>query len=251
MNPAMNPAMNYGPLLLGVATVMLAACRSGAIPEVEQAPDRIMSFQFLFARNCAGCHGPGGKDGAALSLSDPLFLTIADDAAIRRTISSGVSGTPMPAFAQSAGGMLTDQQIDALVRGIRAWANPNALGGSTAPSYTAQEPGDPQRGAGVYQTFCLSCHGAEGRGGRAGSIVDGSYLALISDHDLRMNVILGRPAHGAPDWRGDVAGGDVPGRPMSEQEISDVVAWLGAQRPATPGQPYPATWLKNESGRIE
>ena len=149
----------------------------------------------------------------------------------------------MPAFAQSAGGMLTDKQIEALVQGVRGWANPAAVGGSTLPSYTAQAPGDPQRGDGVYQTFCLSCHGTEGRGDRAGSIVDGSYLALVSDQDLRMNVILGRPAQGAPDWRGDV-----PGRPLSEQEISDVVAWLGAQRPATPGQPYPETRLKNESG---
>ena len=238
--------MNCGPLLLGVATIMLVACRSVAIPEVEQAPDRITSFQFLYARNCAGCHGPGGKNGAAIALADPLFLAVADDTAIRRTISSGVPGTPMPAFAQSAGGMLTDRQIDAVVRGIRAWADPNAFRGSTLPSYTALAPGDPQRGVGVYQTFCLSCHGTEGRGGRAGSIVDGSYLALISDQDLRMNVILGRPAQGAPDWRGDV-----PGRPMSEQEISDVVAWLGAQRPATPGQPYPATLLKNESGGMQ
>jgi mono/diheme cytochrome c family protein len=231
--------MNCGPLLLGVATIMLAACHSGAIPEVDQAPDRITSFPYLYTRNCAGCHGPAGKDGAAISLSDPLFLAIADDAAIRRTISSGVPGTPMSAFAQSAGGMLTDKQIDALVQGIRGWSNPAALGGSTPPSYTAQSAGDPQRGAGVYQTFCLSCHGPDGRGGRAGSIVDGSYLALVSDQDLRTNVILGRPTQGAPDWRGDV-----PGRPMSEQEISDVVAWLGAQRGATPGQPYPATWLK-------
>ncbi len=217
--------MNCGPLLLGVATIMLAACHSGAIPEVEQAPDRITSFPYLYARNCAGCHGPGGKDGAAISLSDPLFLAIADDAAIRRTISSGVPGTPMSAFAQSAGGMLTDKQIHALVQGIRGWSNPAALGGSAPPPYTAQSAGDPQRGAGVYQTFCLSCHGPDGRGGRAGSIVDGSYLALVSDQDLRTNVILGRPTEGAPDWRGDV-----PGRPMSEQEISDVVAWLGAQR---------------------
>lgn len=238
--------MNRGPFLLGVATIMLAGCRSAVIPEVERAPDRIMSFKFLYARNCAGCHGPGGQDGAAIALADPLFLAIADDAAIRRIISSGVPGTPMPAFAQSAGGMLTGQQIDAVVQGIRGWANPAALGGGTPPPYRAQSEGDPQRGAGVYQAFCLSCHGVEGRGGRAGSIVDGSYLALITDQDLRMNVILGRPAQGAPDWRGDV-----PGRPLSEQEISDVVAWLGTQRTATPGQPYPATWLKNENGGIE
>jgi len=29
-----------------------------------------------------------------------------------------------------------------------------------------------------------------------------------------------------PDWRGDV-----PGKPMSPEDVSDVVAWLAAQRP--------------------
>ena len=47
----------------------------------------------------------------------------------------------MPAFAQSAGGMLTDKQIDAIVGGIRSWAKPVALQGVNLPPYTAQIPG--------------------------------------------------------------------------------------------------------------
>jgi len=39
-------------------------------------------------------------------------------------------------------------------------------------------------------------------------------------------IITGRPDFGAPDWRGNV-----PGRPMTDQDISDVVAWLSSQRP--------------------
>jgi cytochrome c oxidase cbb3-type subunit III len=50
---------------------------------------------------------------------------------------------------------------------------------------------------------------------------------LISDQGLRTLVITGRPDFGAPDWRGNV-----PGRPMTDPEISDVVAWLSSQRPA-------------------
>ena len=64
--------------------------------------------------------------------------------------------------------------------------------------------------------------------------MNGSYLALVSDQDLRTVVIVGRPELGAPDWRNNV-----PGKPMSPQEISDVVAWLAAQRPRFPGQPFP------------
>jgi mono/diheme cytochrome c family protein len=199
-------------------------------------PTEVMDFNVLYGENCAGCHGSHGKGGAAIPLSDPVFVAIVDDATIRHIVTNGVPGTPMPAFGRSAGGMLTDKQIDAIVSGIRSrWAKPDVLRDANLPTYQAQGPGNPSRGAAVYATYCSSCHGPDGRGGtKASSIIDGSYLALVSDQDLRTNVIIGRPELGAPDWRGDV-----PGKPMSSQEVSDVVAWLAAQRPKVPGQPYP------------
>ncbi|HXM59250.1 MAG TPA: c-type cytochrome [Terriglobales bacterium] len=220
------------------AIVACIACNSSPgrpSPDSEVIPpEQIIEFSVLYASNCAGCHGSNGNGGAAVSLGDPVFLAIADDAAIRRTAANGVPGTSMPAFAQSAGGMLTDKQIDAIVSGIRSWAKPDTLRGVNAPPYGVEHGGDPHKGADVFATYCSSCHGPDGKGGKkASSIVNGSYLALVSDQDLRTNVIVGRPEIGAPDWRNDV-----PNRPMSGQEISDVVAWLAAQRPQYPGQPY-------------
>lgn len=140
--------------------------------------------------------------------------------------------------------MLTDTQIDAIVNGIRSrWAKPDVLRDADTPPYATQASGDPKRGAAVYQTFCSSCHGASGQGGqRASSIVDGSYLGLVSDQGLRTTVIVGRPELGAPDWRGDV-----PGKSMLPGDVSDVVAWLAAQRPQFPGQPYSSA-LQPERG---
>jgi len=46
-----------------------------------------------------------------------------DEPTMRRVIANGVRGTSMPAFAQSAGGMLTDKQIDVITSNIRSrWA---------------------------------------------------------------------------------------------------------------------------------
>jgi mono/diheme cytochrome c family protein len=199
------------------------------------APTKLMNFDFLYARNCAGCHGRDGQGGAAIGIGDPVYLAIADDAAIRRVTADGVPGTAMPAFAQRSGGMLTEDQISAIIGGIRThWAKPDALHGADAPPYAEQSHGDPKRGESVYGVYCSSCHGAGGRGGeRASSIVDGSYLALVSDQNLRTTVIVGRPEMGAPDWRSDV-----PGKPMSPADVSDVVAWLAAQRPQFPSETY-------------
>src|SRR5216683_2071067 len=227
-------------LALSALTVLAcAACNSspgrpGTGSEVI-APDQVVEFNVLYGQNCAGCHGTSGNGGATIALRDPVFLTIADDAVVRRAAANGVRGTAMPAFAQSAGGMLTDKQIDALVRGIRSWAQSGLLPGANPPPYAAQTPGDPQRGAEVYQPFSSSCTGPDGpRGERARSIVDGSYLTLVSDQYLRTTVIAGRPELGAPDWRENV-----PGRPMSDQEVTDVVAWVVSRRAHNPGQPYP------------
>jgi mono/diheme cytochrome c family protein len=202
------------------------------------APSAVMDFNALYSSNCAGCHGQEGRGGAAMAVGDPVYLALVDDAAMRKVIVKGLPGTAMPAFAQSAGGMLTDAQIDVIVRDMRSrWSRPGILEGANPPSYAAKSTGDAQRGEGVYATFCQACHGPGGRGGPKGSdITNGSFLALISDQGLRTVVIAGRPELGAPDWRCNL-----PGKPMSEQDVTDVVAWLTSQRVQFPGQPYSAS----------
>lgn len=221
--------------------ILLSACSSppgrpskgSEIP----APSEISDFKTLYAENCAGCHGADGRGGAAIALADPVYLAVADESAMRKIIANGVRGTSMPAFAQSAGGILTDKQIDVITSEIRSrWSRPGILDGSRPPSYAAKSPGDVQRGEASYGTYCSSCHGSQGQGGRKGSaIANDSFLALVSDQGLRTIVIVGRPELGAPDWRGNV-----PGKPMSDQDISDVVAWLASRRVQSPGQPYSA-----------
>jgi mono/diheme cytochrome c family protein len=230
--------------LLAVFVVVIFACGGCSnLPgrpsesSIPVDPDDVTDFALLYGRNCSGCHGSEGKGGAALSLGDPVYLAIADDTTLRKIVSNGIAGTSMAAFAKSAGGMLTDQQVDVIIHGIRErYGKPDALAGIIPPPYSSSQPGDVMRGEAVYETFCASCHGPGGKGGaKASSVVDGSFLALLTDQELRTLVIVGRPDLGAPDWRNNV-----PGKPMSSQEISDVVAWLSAQRPQFAGRPYPS-----------
>jgi len=222
-----------------LAAILLLGCgaphgQPGKGSEVP-APNEILEFGTLYAENCAGCHGAEGRGGAAIALANPVYLAIADDAAIRRVIANGVRGTAMPAFAESAGGMLTDAQIDVITKGIRSrWSRRGILDAANPPSYAAKSTGDAMRGEAAYKTYCEPCHGPGGRGGEKGSsVTDDSFLGLVSDQGLRTTVIAGRPELGAPDWRGNVAG-----KPMSDQEVTDVVAWLASRRVQNPGQPY-------------
>ena len=223
--------MKYVPLGLAVMLGFTSCGAPGsrvADPPVIR-PSEVADFRLLYGQNCSGCHGADGQAGLTVAIGSPVYLAISDDSTIRRVAAEGVPGTAMPAFAQKAGGMLTDAQIDILVRGIRArWAKPDALGKDKPPAYASSSPGDAARGQNVFVTFCSSCHGQDGRGG---SIVDNSYLALVSDQHLRTVTIIGMPALRAPDWRGDV-----PGKPMSDAEITDVVAWLAAQRTSLSAQ---------------
>ena len=214
---------------LALTTILgLASCgapqRRAEAPVIR--PTEVTDFHLLYTRNCSGCHGADGQGGLAVGIGQPVYLAIADDATIRRITAEGVPGTAMPAFAQKSGGLLTEAQIDIVVRGIRArWARPDALGTDKTPAYASSTPGDTARGRNAFLTFCSSCHGQDGRSGRGGSIVDNSYLGLVSDQHLRTVTITGMPALGAPDWRGDV-----PGKPMSDADVTDVVAWIASQR---------------------
>ena len=214
--------------------------RPGPWPQVLR-PEQELDFATLYKTNCAGCHGANRSYGPAIALSNPIYLAIAGEDILTDVTAKGVPGKLMPAFAKSAGGILTDQQVAVLVHGMmQTWGKPTPLISEKTPPYKTTLRGDTARGRQQFIASCASCHGINGNGTekssgeKIGSIVDQSYLALVSDQAIRSFVIAGMPDQGMPDWRSDSAS------PMTDQQVTDIIAWMAALRGANAGQPYPA-----------
>lgn len=228
--------MKYsGLFLLSIAAVGLTGCEwmpgRPKLAEKRPEPHHIADFQTLFNQNCRGCHGAGNEISASIRLDDPFYLSFMTKERLHEIITNGVKGGTMPAFALSQGGSLTDEQVEILVNGIMAWATKPAP--ADFPPYSAPL-GDASRGATAFGVSCGSCHGQDGKGvlGKAGSVTNPAFLGLVTDQYLRTIVLAGRSDLGCPNFQERV-----PGRAMTNEEISDVVAWLASQRKNEFGQP--------------
>jgi len=215
-------------MICGVAIALVSGmllCGACGKPDLPAKSADTAAFNRLFASNCSGCHGTGGRNGAAQSLNDPLYLNIVSADEIRRTVEYGRPGTSMPAFAQNEGGPLSPVQIETVVNGIEHnWRGSANLHGTTPPPYSAPL-GNAQNGKVIFDEVCVLCHGEKGA---VGPVTGASYLTLVSDQGLRTTIIVGRPTLGMPDWRHQ------PYRHgLTDQDISDLVAWLSSQRPKT------------------
>src|SRR3954464_10229083 len=88
--------------------------------------------------------------------------------------------------------------------------SPAAIAGSK------QDPAAVERGAKTFGTYCAGCHGAAGKGGPGAPNLVRSLLVL---DDEKGNLIAPVIREGRPDK-------GMPKLPLSEGQISEVVAWL-------------------------
>ena len=213
---------------LSLGASAMTGCRAPGRPtaaDIPQRPDQVSDFKTLYNSNCAACHGENGQHGTAVSLANPAYLAYAGESHIADITAKGIEGSLMPAFAKEAGGLLTDAQVQILAHGMTVnWGKP----GPTAPPFESKATGDVRHGEAAYRNDCLRCHAAG-----AGSVLDPTYLALISDGGLRTYIVAGKPEDGMPGWTG------YGGTPLDDQTIADLVAFLASHRIQTPGQPYP------------
>lgn len=238
-----------GFVIAGLSYILLAAtgCRApgkpGPEPEVVR-PEQVVEFATLYKQNCAACHGEEGRRGNAVSLANPVYIALAGKEVLISTTARGGPGALMPAFAKSQGGTLTDRQIEVLVDGMEQhWGRKGLLGAENPPSYKATLSGDAAAGKSDFASYCARCHrdstgaASSGQTSIAGPVTNPSYLALISDQSLRSTILSGRPDDGMPDWR------SFGERPLTDQQVTDIVVWLATLRRTTTVETHPSASL--------
>ncbi len=219
-----------------------AACQPWGKPEERPvSPENITDFQTLYTENCSGCHGLNGKNGPGRPLNNSLYLAIIPKETLQQTIENGRPGTAMPAWGRAQGGPLYPKQVTALVNGIeRNWAKPVNVSGVSLPAYSAEgRSGDPGRGKKLFVRDCFMCHGQVA----IGPVTNPTFLTLVTNQVLRTSIIVGRADLGMPDFRTLNMG-----HALSDQDITDLVAYLASLRPV-PANTESAHVQENGSGQ--
>ena len=172
--------------------------------------------QRLFLNTCAQCHGSDAKGGPSFpNLADNDWLYGGSPETIMQTITNGRIGIMPPWKSVIAPEVAGD--IAHYVRSL------SGLGA---------DPERVLRGRQGYQTYCLACHGADGKGNQtlgAPNLTDEIWLYGSSEASIVRTILEGRENH-MP------AHGDV----LTPVQIKILTAWVwglsnkpDAQQPAT------------------
>ncbi|MGE5223076.1 MAG: c-type cytochrome [Omnitrophica WOR_2 bacterium] len=186
--------------------------------------------QQLFAHNCSPCHGSFGEGGPnpsnpgqmIIPISSAEYLKTRDDVTLRSIISQGQPNFGMSPFGSSNGGLLDDDQIDAIVTYIRSWeANPPVEQPAEAKAKTVSLNGEE-----IFNALCTQCHGKDGAGGSAPSLQDPQFQDKYTDQNIADSINLGHPSTSMIAW----------GKILNNDQITQLTQYIRGLRkaPAAP-----------------
>jgi mono/diheme cytochrome c family protein len=175
-----------------------------------------------------------GTLGAELAKDWPSIRPICE---LKAAIETGIPGSAMPAWSQTNGSPLSDEEIDDLAYYILSWQTGGPPLIYPTPT-TVQRPvitpppgvsGDPNHGAVLYDQNCSVCHGPNGEG-RVGATLAKVWPSVRPDLRVKTVVVEGVNGSAMPAWS------QANGGPLTEAEIDDIVAYVLSWS-AAPGGP--------------
>lgn len=151
-----------------------------SLPELSRDPEAMATARSLFANDCAGCHGSDARGAAGFpNLTDNAWLYGGEPDTVLATIGSGRMGV-MPAWQA----VLGDGGVNEVVAYVL-----------TLEGRTGGAPALVEAGAQKYATFCVACHGPQGKGNPvlgAPDLTDGWFMYGGDEATLRTTIATGR-----------------------------------------------------------
>lgn len=168
----------YGPLF--------AQFHSTPVEELSVNPEALKMGARLFANNCSQCHGSDGRGTYGFpNLADDDWLYGGTPEAIKISIANGRNGA-MPPWGSALG----EDGVENVTQYVFS------LGGRD------QDAGQAEAGKQLFNTYCVACHGADGKGNQAlgaPDLTDNTWLYGGSPEYVKHSIRAGRngrmPAH--------------------------------------------------------
>jgi cytochrome c oxidase cbb3-type subunit 3 len=147
--------------------------------ELAADPAALAIGRNLFANDCAACHGSDGRGATGFpDLTDADWLWGGDAETVRTSIAQGRMGVMAPWQE-----VLGDKGVGDVAAYVMTLSDRKA------------STGDAAAGAAQFATYCVACHGPDGRGNTAvgaPNLTDGIWLHGGSEARIRETIALGR-----------------------------------------------------------
>jgi len=185
----------------------------------RQAMEGESGFSYL----CSACHGKMGegkgyeefKTGIP-AIGNEDFLRVASPEYIRFTLEKGRSLRQMGSWAEEISGLIPGELdgVTLFLKGQRGSDRTRNLDGRR---------GDSSRGMELYENYCKTCHGAEGKGDVAVALNQEGLLSRADDDYLAETLLRGRGNTAMPGWWN-----------LEEKQMADLLAYVASWRRSVP-----------------
>jgi len=174
-----------------------------------------MKAEGAFARLCSACHGKDGEgksykeyETGIPSIGKPDFARVASRDYIRFTLEKGRSLRQMGSWEKDISG-LWSSELDSISLYL------NQKGRKSVDDLPNLRNGNASGGQQLYERYCQTCHGTDGKGEVAVALNQEGLLTRADNEFLYLTMVMGRGNTAMPAWP-----------VLEDQELVDLVAYI-------------------------